>query len=313
MVNCNPETVSTDYDTSDRLYFEPLDEEAVLAVLEREQPVGVCIQFGGQTPLKLARAIERAGFRILGTPYDAIDLAEDRARFARLADEVGVRCPEWGIARVRGRGARDRGADRLPGARAAVVRARRALDAGLLRRRATSRPRWPGSTGAVLVDRFLENAIELDVDALCDGTRHLRRGGDGARRGGRDPLGRLVVRAARAVRQTSTCARRCGGSGRRSASSGLLNVQLAIAGGERLRARGEPARVAHGAVRVEGDRREPRRRRVPPRRRRDASPSSACRPSRCPRAITSRRPCCRSRASPAPTRCSGRRCARPAR
>ena len=87
MVNCNPETVSTDYDTSDRLYFEPLDEEAVLDVLEREQPVGVCIQFGGQTPLKLARAIERAGFRILGTPFDAIDLAEDRERFGRLADE----------------------------------------------------------------------------------------------------------------------------------------------------------------------------------------------------------------------------------
>src|SRR5437868_13815540 len=98
MVNCNPETVSTDYDTSDRLYFEPLDEEAVLAVLEREQPVGVCIQFGGQTPLKLARAIERAGFRILGTPFDAVDLAEDRERFGRLAAEVGVRCPEWGIA-----------------------------------------------------------------------------------------------------------------------------------------------------------------------------------------------------------------------
>src|SRR4051795_10689876 len=101
MVNCNPETVSTDYDTSDRLYFEPLDEEAVLGVLEREQPVGVCIQFGGQTPLKLARAIERAGFRILGTPFAAVDLAEDRERFARLADSVGVRCPEWGIAASR--------------------------------------------------------------------------------------------------------------------------------------------------------------------------------------------------------------------
>src|SRR3954453_9049444 len=101
MVNCNPETVSTDYDTSDRLYFEPLDEEAVLAVLEREQPVGVCIQFGGQTPLKLARAIERAGFRILGTPFDAIDLAEDRERFARLAASIGVRCPEWGMASSR--------------------------------------------------------------------------------------------------------------------------------------------------------------------------------------------------------------------
>src|SRR5204862_7839507 len=92
----------TDYEASDRLYFEPLDEEAVLAVLEREQPVGVCIQFGGQTPLKLARAIERAGFRILGTPFDAVDLAEDRERFGRLAAELGVRCPEWGIASTAG-------------------------------------------------------------------------------------------------------------------------------------------------------------------------------------------------------------------
>src|SRR5207248_8483167 len=82
MVNCNPETVSTDYDTSDRLYFEPLDAESVLAVLEREQPAGVVVQFGGQTPLKLAHDVERAGFRILGTPRDAVDLAEDRERFA---------------------------------------------------------------------------------------------------------------------------------------------------------------------------------------------------------------------------------------
>ena len=98
MVNCNPETVSTDYDTSDRLYFEPLDVESVLAVCEREQPEGVVIQFGGQTPLKLARAIEAAGFKVLGTPYEAVDLAEDRERFGRLLDELGVRCPEWGIA-----------------------------------------------------------------------------------------------------------------------------------------------------------------------------------------------------------------------
>src|SRR5213078_2058467 len=98
MVNCNPETVSTDYDTSDRLYFEPLDAAAVLAVCEREQPEGVVIQFGGQTPLKLARALEEAGFRILGTPFDAVDLAEDRERFGELLGELGVRCPEWGIA-----------------------------------------------------------------------------------------------------------------------------------------------------------------------------------------------------------------------
>ena len=107
MVNCNPETVSTDYDTSDRLYFEPLDEEAVLAVLEREQPVGVVIQFGGQTPLKLARAIEAAGFRILGTPFDAVDLAEDRERFGSLLaaardplPRVGDRCDRREASRI---------------------------------------------------------------------------------------------------------------------------------------------------------------------------------------------------------------------
>src|SRR3954466_14019463 len=98
MVNCNPETVSTDYDTSDRLYFEPLGAEEVLAVCEREQPEGVVIQFGGQTPLKLARGIERAGFRVMGTPFDAIDLAEDRERFGRLLDQLGIRCPDWGTA-----------------------------------------------------------------------------------------------------------------------------------------------------------------------------------------------------------------------
>ncbi|MDX6543091.1 MAG: carbamoyl-phosphate synthase large subunit, partial [Gaiellaceae bacterium] len=90
MVNCNPETVSTDYDTSDRLYFEPLDVESVLAICERENPVGVAIQFGGQTPLKLARALEEAGYRIMGTPFDAVDLAEDRERFGALLAEIGI-------------------------------------------------------------------------------------------------------------------------------------------------------------------------------------------------------------------------------
>ena len=134
MVNCNPETVSTDYDTSDRLYFEPLDVEHVLAVCEREQPEGVVIQFGGQTPLKLARAIEAAGFKVLGTPYEAVDLAEDRERFGQLLAELGVRCPEWGIADAPRGGGRDRRPDRLPGARPALVRARRQGDARLLRR-----------------------------------------------------------------------------------------------------------------------------------------------------------------------------------
>jgi carbamoyl-phosphate synthase large subunit len=168
MVNCNPETVSTDYDTSDRLYFEPLDEEAVLAVLEREQPVGVCIQFGGQTPLKLARAIERAGFRILGTPFDAIDLAEDRERFGRLLDELGIRCPAWGIASTPGEAVAIADEIGWP----VLVRPSYVLGGRAMRvcyAEADVHEAMAAVEGAVLVDRFLEDAIELDVDALCDG------------------------------------------------------------------------------------------------------------------------------------------------
>src|SRR5262249_47891654 len=168
MVNCNPETVSTDYDTSDRLYFEPLDETAVLDVLRREQPVGVCIQFGGQTPLSLARAIERAGFRILGTPFDAVDLAEDRERFGRLAAEVGVRCPEWGIA-----SSADEAAAIAAGIGYPVLVRPSYVPGGRSMRgcygEGEVREAMTAVDGAVLVDRFLENAIELDVDALCDG------------------------------------------------------------------------------------------------------------------------------------------------
>jgi carbamoyl-phosphate synthase large subunit len=168
MVNCNPETVSTDYDTSDRLYFEPLDEESVLAVLEREQPVGVCIQFGGQTPLKLARAIEGAGFRILGTPYDAIDLAEDRERFGRLLDDLGIRCPAWGIAASPDEATAV--ADRI--GYPVLVRPSYVLGGRAMRvcyDAAEVYDAMGAVDGAVLVDRFLEDAIELDVDALCDG------------------------------------------------------------------------------------------------------------------------------------------------
>src|SRR4029077_9781072 len=98
MVNCNPETVSTDYDTSDRLYFEPLTAADVLAVCEQEQPEGVIVQFGGQTPLKLAGALEEAGVPLLGTPVDAIDLAEDRGRFGALLRRLGIEHPPYGTA-----------------------------------------------------------------------------------------------------------------------------------------------------------------------------------------------------------------------
>ena len=169
MVNCNPETVSTDYDTSERLYFEPLGIEEVLAVCEREQPDGVVIQFGGQTPLKLARALEEAGYRIMGTPFDAIDLAEDRERFGALLERLEIRCPEWGI--VEEAEAAVEVAERI--GYPVLIRPSYVLGGRAMRvcyrpedvREALERQVY----GRVLVDRFLENAIEIDVDALSDG------------------------------------------------------------------------------------------------------------------------------------------------
>jgi carbamoyl-phosphate synthase large subunit len=169
MVNCNPETVSTDYDTSDRLYFEPLRVEEVLAVCERERPEGAVIQFGGQTPLKLARPLELAGFRILGTPFEAIDLAEDRERFGTLLAELGIRCPEWGIA---GSGMEAEGIARRIGypvlVRPSYVLGGRAMR--VCHGASEVVEAFEGVSGRTLVDRFVDNAIELDVDALCDGT-----------------------------------------------------------------------------------------------------------------------------------------------
>jgi carbamoyl-phosphate synthase large subunit len=168
MVNCNPETVSTDYDTSDRLYFEPLDAEAVLAVCEREQPEGVVIQFGGQTPLKLARPLEQAGFRILGTPFDAVDLAEDRARFAALAESAGVAVPQWSSAASADEAVAF--AERIGYpvlARPSYVLGGRAMR--VCYGRDELRQAVEEARGAVLVDRFLQEAVEIDVDAVCDG------------------------------------------------------------------------------------------------------------------------------------------------
>jgi carbamoyl-phosphate synthase large subunit len=164
MVNCNPETVSTDYDTSDRLYFEPLRLEEVLAVCERERPDGVAIQFGGQTPLKLARGLEAAGFPIMGTPFDAVDLAEDRERFGALLDRLGIRCPQWGIARTTEEASEV--ADRIGFpvlTRPSYVLGGRAM------RVCYSSDDLGDIDRPVLIDRFLESAIEIDVDAVCDG------------------------------------------------------------------------------------------------------------------------------------------------
>ncbi|MGH7627062.1 MAG: carbamoyl-phosphate synthase large subunit [Gemmatimonadaceae bacterium] len=175
MVNSNPETVSTDFDISDKLYFEPLTLEDVLEIVEREQPLGVIVQLGGQTPLKLTRALERAGVHILGTSPDAIDIAEDRRRFEQIAREVGVRQPPSGTATSIEEAvciAADVGYPVL--VRPSYVLGGRAMrivyDESSLRdyfehavRVSDDRP--------VLIDRFLEDAYEADVDAISDGER----------------------------------------------------------------------------------------------------------------------------------------------
>jgi carbamoyl-phosphate synthase large subunit len=196
MINCNPETVSTDYDTSDRLYFEPLTLEDVLAVVEVEKPRGLILQFGGQTPLKLAAGLAAAGVPLLGTSVQAIDLAEDRGRFGALLERLGYKAPPYAMARSVEQ-ALDR-ADEvgfpllvrpsyvLGGRAMEIVYSRDGL-ADYLRREAgahedhdatpsrspegspSKSPDSSTAQGTIFLDRFLENATEVDVDALCDG------------------------------------------------------------------------------------------------------------------------------------------------
>ena len=174
MVNCNPETVSTDYDTTDKLYFEPLTLEDVLNICEQEEPDGVIVSFGGQTPLKIAKALEAHGIRILGTSTEGIDLAEDRKRFGKLLDELAIPCPPYGTAFD------------LDGAlevahrvgypvlvRPSYVLGGRAMeicygDDGL--REYMNEAVHVSPDHPVLIDRFLEDAFEFDVDAVSDGT-----------------------------------------------------------------------------------------------------------------------------------------------
>jgi carbamoyl-phosphate synthase large subunit len=172
MVNCNPETVSTDYDTSDRLYFEPLTLEDVLAVCEVEKPEGVVVQFGGQTPLKLAAGLTEAGVPILGTSVEAIDLAEDRGRFGALLDTLGYQAPPYATATSTEEALQRAGTVGFPLlVRPSYVLGGRAMEivynpeglADYLERVA----REPGTT--IYLDRFLEDSIEVDVDAICDG------------------------------------------------------------------------------------------------------------------------------------------------
>ncbi len=177
MVNCNPETVSTDYDTSDRLYFEPLTAEDVLEILHVEQQAGtlagVIVQFGGQTPLKLAQALEDAGIPILGTSPDAIDLAEDRERFARLVNQLGLAQPKNGIARSREEAIAAANRIGYPVLmRPSYVLGGRAMEIvdgeAQLENYIQTAVQVSGDS-PVLIDQYLRDAVEVDVDALCDG------------------------------------------------------------------------------------------------------------------------------------------------
>jgi len=175
MYNCNPETVSTDYDTADRLYFEPLTLEHVLNVIDREQPLGVIVQFGGQTPLNLAAGLEAAGVKILGTSPQAIQLSEDREEFAKLLADLDILQPENGIARSQEE-AREvakrigypvlvRPSFVLGGRAMALVESEAHL-AGFIEKAMEAAPGQP-----ILIDKFMEDAFEIDVDALADGER----------------------------------------------------------------------------------------------------------------------------------------------
>ena len=173
MVNCNPETVSTDYDTSDRLYFEPLTLEDVLEIVHREQPEGVIVQFGGQTPLKLARPLEAAGVPIIGTSPDSIDLAEDRERFQKLLERLQLRQPPnrtasspeqaVGLAEEIGYPLVVRPSYVLGGRAMDIVHGEDEL------RRYMRQAVKVSNDSPVLLDRFLDHAKEVDVDAICDG------------------------------------------------------------------------------------------------------------------------------------------------
>ncbi|WP_026640064.1 carbamoyl-phosphate synthase large subunit [Bordetella petrii] len=239
MVNCNPETVSTDYDTSDRLYFEPLTLEDVLEIVHKENPVGMIVQYGGQTPLKLARALEANGVPIIGTSPESIDVAEDRERFQKLLNKLGLRQPPNRTARTEAEAmshAADIGYPLV--VRPSYVLGGRAMeivhepqDLERYMREAVK----VSNDSPVLLDRFLNNATEVDVDCLADGTtvfiggvmEHIEQAGvhSGDSACSLPPYSLSDEVIAEIKRQTTMMARALN-------VSGLMNVQFAIQDGE---------------------------------------------------------------------------------
>ncbi|HWV39025.1 MAG TPA: carbamoyl-phosphate synthase large subunit [Vulgatibacter sp.] len=239
MVNCNPETVSTDYETADRLYFEPLTLEDVLEIVEVERPLGAIVQFGGQTPLKLAEALEAAGVRILGTSPDAIGRAEDRERFAAVVSKLDLRQPAGGVARSTEEAVEVAARIGFPVmVRPSFVLGGRAMEIcldeahlrsylGLAIEASDARP--------VLVDRYLRDATEVDIDVLCDGKRvvvggvmeHIEEAGvhSGDSACALPPFSLPPAIVARIEAQTAAIARELG-------VVGLMNAQFAVQGEE---------------------------------------------------------------------------------
>ena len=319
MVNCNPETVSTDYDTSDRLYFEPLTGEDVLEIVRKEQKsgklLGVIVQYGGQTPLKLAGLLEEEGVPILGTPYDAIDLAEDRERFQKLIVKLDLLQPKNATAPSREAAAEIAASVGYPlvtrpsyvlGGRAMeIVRDEASLKHYLATAQIEITPKEP-----LLLDQYLQNAVEVDVDAICDGQdvhiagvmEHIEEAGvhSGDSACSLPPYTLSDAMIVELEAQTKTLALALG-------VVGLVNIQYAIKGSDIYILEVNPrasrsvpfvakttARPSHGSAR-----------KLWPAKR---SPNLASRP-RARRTPPSRKWSFPSRAFPASTRCSGRRCA----